>query len=369
MARSHRPVRRPLTASRALLTLAVAGGVVFAPLPVSAAPDDPSTSREAAALVADRSRALEVVSEKVNEARERLDQQKAAATEAAAAVKEAVAALDAARDQVRTVARSAYTGSQLTAFEVMLGSESPKDLLDRVGTLDTIARYNGGVLADATDAGEQAREARKAADEAATRAAALVKQVTTEQKRLDRQVAAYKADYQRLRSEEAAARAAAQAAARAAAERASRAARPQPSRPATASSAIARSAAPAGSAGSGGSGAARTAVSTALAQVGDPYVWGAAGPSSFDCSGLTQYAYAAAGVSLPHSSGMQSQMGTAVSYSAMAPGDLLFFYSPVSHVAMYIGNGQMVHASTFGVPVRVVPVSSMPGLVSVRRVA
>ena len=83
MARSHRPVRRPLTASRALLTLAVAGGVALAPLPAIAAPDDPSTSREAAALVADRSRDLEVVSEKVNEARERLDQQKAAAAKAA----------------------------------------------------------------------------------------------------------------------------------------------------------------------------------------------------------------------------------------------------------------------------------------------
>jgi peptidoglycan DL-endopeptidase CwlO len=106
-----------------------------------------------------------------------------------------------------------------------------------------------------------------------------------------------------------------------------------------------------------------------LAQVGDPYVWGAAGPGSFDCSGLTQYAYAAAGISLPHSSGMQSQMGTSVSLSSAAPGDLLFFYSPVSHVAMYVGNGQMVHASTYGQPVKVVPVSSMPGLVSVRRVA
>ncbi len=143
--------------------------------------------------------------------------------------------------------------------------------------------------------------------------------------------------------------------------RASRASRPAPA--ATVASA------PSVSAGSGGSAAARTAVSTALAQVGDPYVWGAAGPSSFDCSGLTQYAYAAAGVSLPHSSSMQSGMGASVSTSAMAPGDLLFYYSPVSHVAMYIGNGQMVHASTYGQPVKVVPVSSMPGLVSVRRVA
>ncbi len=123
------------------------------------------------------------------------------------------------------------------------------------------------------------------------------------------------------------------------------------------------------SAGSGGSGAAQAAVNAALAQVGDAYVWGAEGPDAFDCSGLTLYAYQAAGISLPHSSSMQSGMGSSVSPSAMQPGDLLFYYSPVSHVSMYVGNGQMVHASTYGQPVQVVPVSSMSGLVSVRRIA
>jgi cell wall-associated NlpC family hydrolase len=119
----------------------------------------------------------------------------------------------------------------------------------------------------------------------------------------------------------------------------------------------------------GGSGAAQAAVRTALAQVGDPYVWGAAGPNAFDCSGLTQYAYAAAGISLPHSSSMQSRMGVPVSKADLQPGDLVFFYSPVSHVGMYIGNGQMVHASTSGVPVKVASVDSMPGYNSARRIA
>ena len=107
---------------------------------------------------------------------------------------------------------------------------------------------------------------------------------------------------------------------------------------------------------------------TALAQVGDAYVWGAGGPNAFDCSGLTQYAYAAAGVSLPHSSRMQSQMGTAVSRAELQPGDLLFFYSPVSHVAIYIGNGQMVHASTSSQPVKVVGIDSMGGITAMRRI-
>ncbi|MCF6734957.1 C40 family peptidase, partial [Blastococcus sp. KM273129] len=120
---------------------------------------------------------------------------------------------------------------------------------------------------------------------------------------------------------------------------------------------------------SGGSGAAQTAVNTAMAQIGDPYVWAAAGPDAFDCSGLMQYAYAAAGISLPHSSRMQSTMGTPVPLSALQPGDLLFYYSPVSHVGMYIGNGQMVHASTYGVPVKVASINSMGDAPFARRIA
>jgi cell wall-associated NlpC family hydrolase len=115
--------------------------------------------------------------------------------------------------------------------------------------------------------------------------------------------------------------------------------------------------------------AAQTAVNTALAQQGDPYVWGGAGPDSFDCSGLMEYAYAAAGISLPHSSSMQSTMGTPVAYSDLQPGDLVFFYSPVSHVAMYIGNGQIVQASTYGQPVAVTELAYMPGFTSARRIA
>jgi cell wall-associated NlpC family hydrolase len=116
-------------------------------------------------------------------------------------------------------------------------------------------------------------------------------------------------------------------------------------------------------------GAAQVAVDTALAQVGDPYVYGATGPNSFDCSGLTSYAYKAAGKAIPRTSKAQSTFGTAVSKANLQPGDLVFFYSPVSHVGMYIGNGQMVHASTAGKPVAVVSLDSMPSYAGARRVA
>jgi cell wall-associated NlpC family hydrolase len=108
------------------------------------------------------------------------------------------------------------------------------------------------------------------------------------------------------------------------------------------------------------SGGAAGAVAYAMAQVGDAYVYGAAGPDAYDCSGLTMAAWGAAGVALPHSSGAQMGSGTPVSIDALQPGDLVFYYSPVSHVAMYIGNGQIVHAANPSSGVMVSSVSSMP---------
>jgi cell wall-associated NlpC family hydrolase len=116
-------------------------------------------------------------------------------------------------------------------------------------------------------------------------------------------------------------------------------------------------------------GAAQVAVDTALAQRGDMYLYGATGPDRFDCSGLTSYAYKAAGISIPRTSKAQSTFGTPVAKANLQPGDLVFFYSPVSHVGMYIGNGQMVHASTAGKPVAVVSLDSMPSYAGARRVA
>ena len=100
---------------------------------------------------------------------------------------------------------------------------------------------------------------------------------------------------------------------------------------------------------------AATAVAMAKAQIGDPYEWGAAGPDSFDCSGLTSYAWAAAGRYLPHSSAAQFAMLPRVSISEIAPGDLLFFGSPVHHVGIYAGGGLMVEAPHTGVNVQLGP--------------
>ncbi|ABL82626.1 MULTISPECIES: C40 family peptidase [unclassified Nocardioides] len=108
------------------------------------------------------------------------------------------------------------------------------------------------------------------------------------------------------------------------------------------------------------SGRAAAAVQYALAQVGDAYVYGAAGPNAFDCSGLTMMAWAQAGVALPHSSSAQYGSGPHIASSDLQPGDLVFYYSPISHVGIYIGNGMIVHAANPSTGVVVSSVFSMP---------
>ncbi len=94
----------------------------------------------------------------------------------------------------------------------------------------------------------------------------------------------------------------------------------------------------------------------ALTRRGDPYVWGGAGPDDFDCSGLVMWAYAKVGISLPHFTGDQWQMGVHVGKNQLEPGDLVFFYPDIGHVGLYIGNGLMVDAPDFGEDVQVQPV-------------
>jgi peptidoglycan DL-endopeptidase CwlO len=101
------------------------------------------------------------------------------------------------------------------------------------------------------------------------------------------------------------------------------------------------------------------ALDLALSKVGSPYRYGASGPNAFDCSGLVTWAFKKAGVSLPRTSRAQSRVGTPVSRDELRPGDLVFFYKPVSHVGIYIGDGKIVHASSRKSPVKISDISRM----------
>ncbi|MBA8803978.1 cell wall-associated NlpC family hydrolase [Nocardioides ginsengisegetis] len=114
------------------------------------------------------------------------------------------------------------------------------------------------------------------------------------------------------------------------------------------------------------SGGAAAALNYAMAQVGDAYVYGATGPDAYDCSGLTMMAWAQAGVALPHSSSAQYSSGPHIAESDLQPGDLVFYYSPISHVGMYIGNGLIVNAENPSAGVKVTGLHTMPYVGAVR---
>jgi cell wall-associated NlpC family hydrolase len=296
---------------------------------------------QATQLVADASHRLEIVTEQLNEARVVLERQQAAVASADQAAAEAQARLDSLDDQIRQLARSAYTGDGFSRLDVMLTSDSAEEFVHQLGTLDAIAGHTNAVVAEVAAVADDADKAQASADEAQAQAQKSYDDIAAQQQDLEAKIADYQRQYDALTAPQQ------QAVLRAHGG----------DTQAVPSGVIAPSA------------AAQQAVDTALAQAGDPYVWGAGGPDAFDCSGLMQYAYSAAGVSLPHSSSSQSQMGMAVSRSELQPGDLVFFYSPVSHVGMYIGNGQMVHASTSGQPVKVASLDSMGSYNSARRIA
>ncbi|MGY1696424.1 C40 family peptidase [Geodermatophilus sp. SYSU D00814] len=311
--------------------LAATGLVALVLVPGSAAAA-PSTAEEAAQLVEEAGRRLTALDEQVHQAELAVAAQQQAATDADRTADDAEATLATYEPAIRAIAQSGYTGTTRSRVAAFLGSDSADDLIAQMTMIDLIADHTDGVLTEVAAAQARAAETRATADAAAAEATTALRTLEEQQAQVQAEVDRYEADFERLTAAEQA-------------------------RVTTALAGPVLAAPPAAVAAAGAPGpAAATAVETALAQLGDPYVWGSSGPDGFDCSGLTQYAYAAAGISLPHSSKAQSTMGTPVSRAELLPGDIVYFYSPVSHVGIYIGDGRMVHARTFGQPVAVTSV-------------
>ena len=343
-------VRASRSARRITLVLAGLTAVLLGTVPAQAAPT-PATSGDAAALMAARAHDLEKVTEAFDAARDQLAAQQQKAEAAQAAYQKAQAALVVARQQVRGIARSAYTSNN-SSIAALLTSRSASDFMDRVTTLETLAGRQTTVLDQVQKTSVDAAQTETAAAKLVAQAKATFDQVKAQQQALQAQISQYQADFNRLSAQE---RAATLAVASGTTTQA-------------ASRGVERSAAVPLGPSVAPSQAAQIAVNTALAQRGKPYVWAAAGPGSFDCSGLMLYAYAAAGISLPHSAAMQARMGRPVSMSELAPGDLVFYYSPISHVGMYIGNGQIVNAPTAGDVVKVVGITAAGQPTALRRI-
>jgi peptidoglycan DL-endopeptidase CwlO len=322
----------------AALSAAAAVAVVLAPATAGATP---ATADDAARLVAEAGQQLTALDEQVHQAELAVAGQQQAAAAAAQTAAQAQTALAAYAPQLRAIAQSAGTSqSRIAAF---LTGDSAADVVQQMTTLDLIAAHTEGLLGEVSVAQRAAEETAAAAEEAAAQATAALAELQRQQAEVQSRMDAYEADFTRLSAAEQSVVTATLAG---------------PALPPPSTAAVV-AAAPSGAVGD--------VIAAALAQVGDPYVWGSSGPDGFDCSGLTQYAYAAIGVALPHSSRAQSEMGVPVSRAELQPGDIVYFYSPVSHVGIYIGDGMMVHARTFGVPVAVTSVD-MRGYAGARRI-
>ncbi len=266
------------------------------------------------------------------------------------------------RAQATAMAAQSYKtpgGGSTSELALWTQPGSAESILNGLATLDAVAGHQSDVLAQLRVAREQQRAAATTAKDAVDRAATTLASLEA-----DKQAVLEAADRAQqvlvaLQAQQAQVVQAAKdaAAAQAAAQRAADLAQQANGAAASAAAFRAQGTAPSAPVTLGapaGSQAAQVAVRTALAQLGKPYVFGAAGPSTFDCSGLTMFAYAAAGVALPHYTGAQIGIGRRVGWGELQPGDLVFF---PGHEGMYIGNGQMVHAPHTGTVVQVATLS------------
>jgi cell wall-associated NlpC family hydrolase len=344
------PRRVTFALPTAALVVALTAAAVVLPTIAAAAPNQPAPT---VASVQQRLGQLVVKNadmvEKFNRATIDVAAKDKAAKQATAAALRAAAAFDAARSDASATMAAAYESGSFSTTGALLSSDNGPNYLEKLQTLNMLSVHTSQVAT-------RLSAAKSAADTAAQKAAALLKaakqlqaKLSDQRAQVEKQITSYKTLLATLNSAQ-----------RAAFQRAI-----APPVSTTAVTAVQASvlAAPV-------SNKAAVAVKFALAQVGKPYVFGAAGPDSYDCSGLTMASWAAAGVSLPHSSETQFTMGTPVSMDALAPGDLIFMYGPPpGHVTIYIGDGMMVSAPTEGQNVSVVPVSSFnSSIVGARRV-
>jgi peptidoglycan DL-endopeptidase CwlO len=309
-----------------------------------AAPADPSTqvtnpkpqtSQQVLANLSDLAVANEKLTEKYNAAQIAVKQDRDAAAQAAIDAAAARTAAIAARRDLASSLAAQYKGASFSRTAALLDSNSGQNYLDTMQSLSFISKHQQEVATAAVDAVDAAKTSQQKADHAVKVAEAQEASVAQQRQALTQKVDEQKQLLAQLT----------------AAERAALVRRATPAVPvAQVHQAIVAAPKIAAAANSA---AASVAVKAALSRLGKPYVWGAGGPDSFDCSGLTSWAYAQAGISLPHNAAAQQGLGTPVSQADLQPGDLVFFGSPAYHVGMYIGNGMMVHAPTTGDVVKI----------------
>ena len=341
-----------MTSTRKTLLRLVVAAMLAVPsiaisVSVSSAAPSKAEVEAAKARLDDLHQHLDQLIEQYNQAQVRLELTEVKLLEAREAKRVADSIADRATTELSKRAVAAYTGmgSQL---DVLLGAENFSEFSDRLQFMGALAQDDADLATQAQIAGQKSRWAAEQYGEALTERQATLDEIANQRSQIESSIADQQALYSQLntRYEDALA---AQAAAAAAAATAA----------ATSSGSSGSSEDWGGFVPPQNASAAQIAIAAAQSVIGTTYVWGSADPNvGFDCSGLVSWAYAQAGVYLPHSSAMMSEMLPRLTQSELLPGDLLFFYSPVSHVSLYLGGGSMIDASHPGPggEVRVQPV-------------
>ncbi|HEX5995270.1 MAG TPA: NlpC/P60 family protein [Jiangellales bacterium] len=344
--------------TRILAAVAVA---VVAVLPAAPAQADPSAVDLQKQIDAAWQK-LEPIIEQYNKVRSEL----AANKKRSAALSEKVEPLgrtvDLTRGRVQEIATSYYKGGSISTLNALLSSGSPTTFADQLEMLDRLAHSEQQQIISLSDQQARYDDEKQAIDALIATQERQQAELAAKKKVIDAQIKRLEALQKQAAAAEAdaAARAAAAkaeadaAAARAAAARAATTSTSTSPIKSTSSLFIGGQCPAVPITGSGG-----VAAKTACLQIGEPYVWGADGPDSFDCSGLTQYAWNSAGVSLTHYTGAQWNEGTPVSRDNLRTGDLVFFYSDLHHMGIYVGNGLIVHAPHTGDVVRMAELANM----------
>ena len=339
-----------------LMTLALAGAFVMSGAGVGHA--DPTTVDGARAQLEQLEQQQSEIDAKYTAVQVKLDASQKALDQARADSTTQAAKVSSLKSQVGQIALQQYRSSGIDTTTQLLVTDDVQSFLSGLSTIKKANDNSSALLQDYQSAQADLADLQRAAEAETKQIAAQQASLSDLKEQSDQKVAAAQALLDKLTAQQkreleaARAAAAAQQATQTDTSRSTtRTTTPTVTAPAT-----------------GGSDRARAAMNFALSQVGKSYVRGATGPNSYDCSGLTSTAFATVGVGLPRTSQGQYGVGTPVSLSNLAPGDLVFYYSGISHVGIYIGNGMIVHAANPRTGVNVASVTSMP-FMGGRRVA
>ncbi|TDD82931.1 NlpC/P60 family protein [Actinomadura rubrisoli] len=301
----------------ALVALSIAPNAI-APHTVTAHADPEPSTKELKSQATKLADQLEQLTEQYNGLKVKLQQSQRAAKVATDNAKRQEKALQGIREKVGSLAATSYMQGGSDPTVSFVASQDPQAVLDQAATLNFFATRDSAKVQGLMQAMQAAQRARKSAEERAKQVSQLRGQLDSQRKKVGQL-------YEKVRG---------------------KLVKKDPSQ--------------LGKLPVVGTGKAAQALRFAMTKIGRPYVWGAAGPTTFDCSGLTMWAYKQVGINLPHYTGSQWNAGTHISEGQLQPGDLVFFHSDLHHMGMYVGDGKMLHAPHTGDVVKIAPMAGRP---------